>query len=1141
MKMKYITKYYRYQSIMRHSNTTRGLLAAGFALLVSWSCTDDPIARKSEQSDNIIRFDSWIYTGNENKSRANSDRLYEEFRAEKLENEDLYLLTMVQDGIDATKLAGNKTADSEGTTNLDGPLSRSTLTTTDMLLNTYLKGDKNNYKWLIDLYGFKYENKTSYNNVAAASATLQNVIDEVGASNVTYFIQNKKLVYDESATEVEGRVAMKLKDDEYMRWDADASNRMTFYGIFPSNTDHRNNSASWTYKKYVQTVTDGVLKIQYDVQCGDNNTGNTFDQHDIMCATFNCVGDGSTNNQTVDLQMKHLFAGVNVALGEGFENCVISGISLSGTITTSDTYNCATGAWEGNNKTANNTMSLSNIESYNLTATSSDAVVATNSFADWDYGSTILVIPQTLPDDLWLTLTYKNTATGNTATKYAKLTGTWEAGKTYTYKLSTNDKQVDYYLSTEYTTMKYGWDGNPAGNGTTLTSGGNTIIKDYGNIRVKSYKAITDNSGTTTYEAVPVTAQGLTTTDATASGISITGPNDIGSEIATDYRTYTDATDNVYKAKGYNYVLKATMGRQSEGTPIPSDEETTITGYANTTFGSNTTVERIDLSKYKQEFYQTTSGSYTPYHWYSSSGYGDTRYTSNCYMLNHPGYYTLPCVYGNSIFRNSRQENTYSLGTSTGTSTSGTDYGSAAFAMNNLQSYTGGNIINNWMNSSSQNSSSSISSQAPTSAKLLWSDVPNLITSVNLRSGNTTRGEGTGEFYIDFNVSSGTTFKPGNAVIAVFAGSNIMWSWHIWVTPHARNDTFTADCSVNSDLGSKSFLTVPLGYVESSTRVWPAREYKVRITQSDGGKYTDVALEQDEHQLPQASCCYYQWGRKDPFPGFVATETSGAMAIDGTYETTVTRRAVYNTDSSNPLNYNVTTLTDAGSGIRRPTWFAGSKTQDGETSNRFPNKNYYDLWGCTSDYNDNNKTGIGTSFPSDIGKLSRKTVYDPCPIGFKVPPIHGFPAMTYAGNNYSTTQSLWVNNATDESTMYNLYINTPYTTHVQFINNLGFSFYKAKMGTGRGDKTGGETYNLRAFGFMSSTGEIEGYGKETRYWSCSRWSSQYSNNTKPTNSRMFSLYIKYSDGATGIFPIYGNTESYGCPILPMVDWEASAY
>jgi hypothetical protein len=1130
MKMKYITKYYRYQSIMRHSNTTRGLLAAGFALLVSWSCTDDPIARKSEQSDNIIRFDSWIYTGNENKSRANSDRLYEEFRAEKLENEDLYLLTMVQDGIDATKLAGNKTADSEGTTNLDGPLSRSTLTTTDMLLNTYLKGDKNNYKWLIDLYGFKYENKTSYNNVAAASATLQNVIDEVGADNVTYFIQNKKLVYDESATEVEGRVAMKLKDDEYMRWDADASNRMTFYGIFPSNTDHRNNSASLTYKKYVQTVTDGVLKIQYDVQCGDNNTGNTFDQHDIMCATFNCVGDGSTNNQTVDLQMKHLFAGVNVALGEGFENCVISGISLSGTITTSDTYNCATGAWEGNNKTANNTMSLSGIESYNLTATSSDAVVATNSFADWDYGSTILVIPQTLPDDLWLTLTYKNTATGNTATKYAKLSGTWEAGKTYTYKLSTNDKQVDYYLSTEYTTMKYGWDGNPAGNGTTLTSGDNTIIKDYGNIRVKSYKAITDNSGTTTYESVPVTAQGLTTTDATASGISITGPNPIGDEIATDYRTYNDATDNIYKAKGYNYVLKATMGKQTRSNHA-SDEYTKIRNLSKVGFGTNSNSGRIDLSYYSQSYYYNGSG-YSPYPWYSVSNpsgvtSNTSRYTSNCYMISHPGYYKIPCVYGNAIFRNSDHSPSYTWGTVAGS-------GTATNALKYAQDYSYHTINRNWINSGS-----SAGSANPSSAVVLWTDVQNLVTNASLYY------EGTA-YFLTFDVPS-STIAPGNAVIAIKDSSGtIMWSWHIWVTPWTGDNTFSADpiassfTSLTDDTwkSAQKYLKVPLGYVQGDTCVWAAREYKVHITQSeDGGKSTDVALVQDEHRLPRVSCCYYQWGRKDPFPGYSVDETSGAMAIDGTYATTLTRRTTYGTAFNWNDNTNITNIND---GIKYPTSFSGYNTS--QKSNRFPkNNNYFDLWGCISDYAEGSKSL--STFPNDVGVLSRKTVYDPCPIGFKVPPVYGMPKVTFSGNNYSTTQSLWVDNASDETNLYKNFLNTPFTGHVDVVNNNGFRFYGTKMAAAGGKSDALGTYDLNCFGFLASdatnNGTISGFGTSTRYWTSSCWCSISA--TGPTNHGMFSLYMSYANGTTTVNPEMGNTESYGCPVLPLLDTECSAY
>ncbi|NCB26952.1 MAG: hypothetical protein EOM62_16050, partial [Bacteroidia bacterium] len=107
-------------------------------------------------------------------------------------------------------------------------------------------------------------------------------------------------------------------------------------------------------------------------------------------------------------------------------------------------------------------------------------------------------------------------------------------------------------------------------------------------------------------------------------------------------------------------------------------------------------------------------------------------------------------------------------------------------------------------------------------ADWLWSSTENLLTAVtyNPQSGT-----------ISFTASSG----KGNAVIALFSGDEIIWSWHIWLTDEPQTMPYE---------NGLIFQDRNLG-----------------ATSAEAGSTAAYGL-------------YYQWGRKDPFSGGVTTETS---------------------------------------------------------------------------------------------------------------------------------------------------------------------------------------------------------------------------------------------------------------------------
>ncbi len=168
------------------------------------------------------------------------------------------------------------------------------------------------------------------------------------------------------------------------------------------------------------------------------------------------------------------------------------------------------------------------------------------------------------------------------------------------------------------------------------------------------------------------------------------------------------------------------------------------------------------------------------------------------------------------------------------------------------------------------------------------------------------------------------TLHAGNALIAAKdISNNILWSWHIWVP---QTTVTAADYGIHTS--GKNVMDRNLGALvvaEAST--------------SSDIDITSVGL-------------YYQWGRKDPFPGprEIKKDPSDLYAsparVAGTAMTT--DKVQLTVDAS----------------IKNPTFFA---------------RGYYD--GSTQ----KNPDWCSEAGPNYWGDDGVKSVYDPCPVGYRVP------------------------------------------------------------------------------------------------------------------------------------------------------------
>ncbi len=250
---------------------------------------------------------------------------------------------------------------------------------------------------------------------------------------------------------------------------------------------------------------------------------------------------------------------------------------------------------------------------------------------------------------------------------------------------------------------------------------------------------------------------------------------------------------------------------------------------------------------------------------------------------------------------------------------------------------------------------------APKSAQLLWQTEPNLIADVKLRSN---------QVYFTLNGEAGGALKEGNAVIAVFSeadsGGDILWSWHIWVTAadlDAAVQTYTLYDNFAA-AGPTVLMDRNLGALKAG--MW-------------GTNGDNLALG-----------LLYQWGRKDPFLNIDDTDIggTGALAIGRlrkTYDAAGNALSVDNAaaeyDATNWRYFTAKTI-PADRIARYPMNFGYLST-----SNNWLDEARDDLW--------------GNPFSGEVGETGHKSVYDPCPPGYRVPHRYIGTMFTTDGKNAS--------------------------------------------------------------------------------------------------------------------------------------------
>ena len=325
--------------------------------------------------------------------------------------------------------------------------------------------------------------------------------------------------------------------------------------------------------------------------------------------------------------------------------------------------------------------------------------------------------------------------------------------------------------------------------------------------------------------------------------------------------------------------------------------------------------------------------------------------TANCYVVSASGFYCFPLVYGNAIKNGTTNTSAYT------------------------SNKTGSNILKTFINHTGNPITSPYikenSGCVPAKAELLWQDAPGLISNVQYNNSQMQLFVNP-ENYISFQVNA-LTIRQGNAVIAIKdAGDNVLWSWHIWVTDENIGQTIEV---TNHQSQKYKFMPVNLGWCDGRTETYAERSCKVKFTAGDASK--EVIIKQVSASITTGgNHPYYEWGRKDPFPPSNGLANTNKIWYDKDG----------NAHTESPQTENLSTgIACIKNYILKPDVMHSQYSGD---------NTYANLWSADNNvYTANDENVI-------------KTIYDPSPVGFKLPPSNAFTGFTTTGENVSTLSQI---------------------------------------------------------------------------------------------------------------------------------------
>ena len=543
----------------------------------------------------------------------------------------------------------------------------------------------------------------------------------------------------------------------------------------------------------------------------------------------------------------------------------------------------------------------------------------------------------------------------------------------------------------------------------------------------------------------------LTPTDPSAAAYDQTTTDNYG---ITSYRTAPDGTQQAvaWKVVGYS-VDGGTTYTTNKPAWLTSLSKTDGDGGTAADQGTATLTKDVTdlLAKRNKALKDATAlgSASAPYDLSLHNVQGATiaRSTANSYVISAPGHYRIPLVYGNAIENGSNNPSSY-ISSAPATMVNGKDV-----ILHNFKDHAGANITDPWIEKTNGGANAGVDG-----AEVVWADAADLVHSPSITHVG-------GEGFLDFEVTE-HDIQSGNAVVAVTKGSGasktVLWSWHLWFAPKDALDKIkvTNHQNVNYYFTKEALGWKPTQW--SGSTYDKARTVKVKVEQTiaNGGvkQETVINITQNPGGVKKGATTLYQFGRKDAFPGVAKADLASNSHF--------TEDAGDNMSIENGIQHPDNFYTWGSS------WYSTPPT----------GYSYYNLWSAdntTTGYNDNPVV---------------KTVYDPSPVGFKMPASNAFTGFTANGQNGGTMNV----DGTDNWQTYQ--------------NNFGHNFWTNSSKTA--------TINFPASGSRySDVGSLKDVGNDGYYWSAVSFVTYYG------------CRLGFSSGS--VYPQSGGNRSSGIAARPV--------
>ncbi len=705
---------------------------------------------------------------------------------------------------------------------------------------------------------------------------------------------------------------------------------------------------------------------------------------DIDIAAFGLRTDHvGKDDKMVNLQFQHILTAVRFAQGKIPTNITIKRISLNGVRSKGTFAPAATdpvtgtmGTWSGLGTAGNYTMYA------NFTGTGSE-----NTYVN---DSVFYMIPQTVPSGVELEIDIEKSGDPATHVLRCSLEGDiWKKGYSVTYKITIGEVSDSYYFLVDA----------PAENQ-------HSDVATHLNFPVHSYRLYID------YEPEP--AQNVTTHGVNWQVVGYYSD----SECNTPFDGANAANPPAWLSGGVTGNSTGTLGIYAGGNESMANYE--LLAQSPTKGGNHATILSANSA--------ARTDALT---WDLSAKYPDgtaraTTETANCYIVNRTGSYKFPLVYGNKAGDGS--ESSFFVD-HTGTTIDKKRIMDQIQAKNPAaDAYE--TIVTNASRKRTAYSWNTVMGLEPVSlrAVLVWEDVNGLVSGISTSSDPSNANAYDN---VVFTVNSST---PGNAVIALqarkvtkyeksedsgvswsldatqgtsdIAGYDVgawetLWTWHIWMT-----DEVYANVGTNNTYGSRpndemylnwnstdnnhlvnlknwgtdgtdgsttKILPVNLGWVPQSLdfSYYSPREVYVKLKQAEpaaGAMESVVKIVQHARQpLVRGVGTFYQWGRPTALPGHNWPDNASPK----------TKREIYR-NSSVFSDFTLEDISQPYDAIAQPTKLF--RINDGLYT-RWSSSSSSAYWGAT------------------------KTVYDPCPPGFQLPPMSVFTGFSTTGETVGTGES----------------------------------------------------------------------------------------------------------------------------------------